>query len=98
MFKWNYPTSIRFGIGAIQDLPEACRELGMTKPLLITDRGLAPLPIVAEALDISNKADLPTALFSDVAPNPAGRDVDGGVAAYKDGNHDGVVAMGGGSA
>ena len=98
MYKWNYPTSIRFGVGSIQALPEACRELNMRQPLLITDRGLASLPIIAEAMAINDQANLPTGLFSDVSPNPAGGDVDAGVAAYKAGNHDGVVAMGGGSA
>ena len=44
---WSYPTAIRFGAGRIAELPEACRAAGIERPLLVTDRGLAPLPITA---------------------------------------------------
>ncbi len=45
--NWNYPTLIRFGAGRIVELPEHCRALGMQRPLLVTDAGLAALPMVA---------------------------------------------------
>ncbi len=48
--NWNYPTAMRFGPGRIAELPEACQSLGMTRPLLVTDPGLAGLPMVADAL------------------------------------------------
>lgn len=96
--SWNYPTPTRFGIGRIQELPDACRELGMSKPLLITDPVLAELPIVQSALDINQRAGLTTALFADIKPNPIGKNIDDGVAAYRRGQHDGVIAFGGGSA
>jgi alcohol dehydrogenase class IV len=95
--NWNYPTAMRFGPGRIAELAEACRSLGMTKPLLVTDPGLAGLPMVTEALDANRAAGLPTGLFSDIRPNPVGRNVDDGLAAYRDGGHDGVIAWGGGS-
>ncbi len=96
--NWNYPTAVRFGAGRISELPEVCGELGMTKPLLITDPGLAALPLVDDTVAINEKAGLPTAVFSDVQPNPIGKNVEEGVAAYKAGGHDGVIAFGGGSA
>ena len=68
--KWNYPTSIRFGAGRISELPDACRELGMHRPLLVTDAGLAKLPVVANALALCKAAGLDVAVFSDVRPNP----------------------------
>ena len=46
--NWSYPTAIRFGAGRIAELPEACRAAGMTKPLVVTDRGLAALPLTAD--------------------------------------------------
>ena len=95
--NWNYPTAIRFGPGRITELAEACKSLGMTKPLLVTDPGLAGLPMVADALAANQAAGLPTGLFSDVKPNPVGKNVDDGIAAYRDGGHDGVIAWGGGS-
>lgn len=94
----NYPTAVRFGPGRISELPAACRALGMSRPLLVTDPGLAALPVVAEALRINHDAGLPTGLFSDVKPNPVGKNVDDGVAAFRAGGHDGVIAFGGGSA
>ena len=96
--RWNYPTAIRFGPGMIEELPLACSELGLQRPLLVTDPGLAELPPVAQALEINREAGVPTGLFKDVQPNPRGIDVDLGVQALKDGKHDGVIAMGGGSA
>jgi alcohol dehydrogenase class IV len=97
MQNWNFPTPIRFGPGAIHSLPEACQDLGITRPLLVTDPGLAKLPIVERALNIARSAGLPAALFSDLQPNPVGRDVQAGVKVLREGNHDGVIAMGGGS-
>jgi alcohol dehydrogenase class IV len=98
MGSWNYPTSIRFGAGRIRELPEACAELGIRKPLVITDAGLAELPMVPEVMSINEEAGLETGLFSDVRENPTGSNVDDGVEAFKAGGHDGVIAFGGGSA
>ena len=95
---WNYPTSVRFGPGRIADLAEACSALGMNRPLLVTDPGLASLQMISQAIACTEAAGLPTALFTDVQGNPIGRNVADGVAAYRDGNHDGVIAFGGGSA
>jgi alcohol dehydrogenase class IV len=94
---WNYPTTIRFGPGRISELADACRALGMTRPLLATDPGLKDLPMVRDALAANEAAGLPTALFADIKGNPVGRNVDDGVAAYKEAGCDGVIAFGGGS-
>jgi alcohol dehydrogenase class IV len=96
--NWNYPTAIRFGPGAINELPDACRELGMRNPLLITDEGLKDFPMAQNAIRANAEAGLPTGLFADVQGNPIGANVDAGVVAYRAGNHDGVIAFGGGSA
>jgi len=96
--NWNYPTSIRFGAGRIRELPEACAELGIREPLLITDSGLAELPMVPDALSINEQAGVRTGLFSDVRENPSGKNVEDGVLAFTNGGHDGVIAFGGGSA
>jgi alcohol dehydrogenase class IV len=90
--NWNYPTTIWVGPGRVAELPAACKRLGMTKPLLVTDKGLAASPMVAQAL-----AATKAALFADVRGNPTGSNVAAGVAALKAGGHDGVIAFGGGS-
>ncbi len=95
--NWSYPTAIRFGAGRIVELPEACATAGIAKPLLVTDRGLAGLPITAKALDILEAAGLGRAMFSDVDPNPNEINLAAGIEAFKAGGHDGVVAFGGGS-
>ena len=95
--NWNYPTSIRFGVGRIQELPELCKSVGMLRPLLVTDRGLASAPITTAALGSLKAAGLGAALFSDLKPNPVGANLETGLAAYHAGKHDGVVAFGGGS-
>jgi alcohol dehydrogenase class IV len=96
--NWNYPTSIRFGNGRVSELPDACCELGMTRPLLVTDRGLAGMNIVKEAIAQNIAAGLPTGLFCDVQGNPTGKNVFDGISALKKGAYDGVIAFGGGSA
>lgn len=96
--NWNYPTTVRFGAGRISELPQHCRDLGMTRPLLVTDRGLANLPIVADTVALLAAAGLPVAVFSDVHPNPTGADVSNGLTVLREGKHDGVIAFGGGSA
>ncbi|MDX1513979.1 MAG: iron-containing alcohol dehydrogenase [Gammaproteobacteria bacterium] len=96
--NWNYPTAIRFGAGRIAELPGACRELGMTRPLLVTDPGLAALPMVADAADACRADGLGCGIFSEVRGNPVEANVTAGVEAYRAGDHDGVIAFGGGSA
>ena len=95
--NWSYPTSIRFGAGRIAELAEACRQAGINRPLLVTDRGLANLPITVGALDVLEQAGLGRAIFADVDPNPNEKNLDDGLAVFREGGHDGVVAFGGGS-
>lgn len=95
--NWSYPTAMKFGPGRIKELPEACAQAGIKKPLLVTDKGLAGLPVTDQALDILEAAGLGRAMFSEVDPNPNEKNLDAGVAAYKAGGHDGVIAFGGGS-
>jgi len=95
--NWNYPTKVRFGAGRIAELPDACKELGMKRPLLVTDPGLAALPMIKDALAANEKAGLPTGLFADVKGNPIGKNVEDGLKAFRAGKHDGVIAFGGGS-
>ncbi len=95
--NWSYPTAIRFGAGRISEIADACAEAGMKKPLLVTDKGLADLPITQATLDLLDAAGLGRAMFSDVDPNPNEKNLDAGVAVYKAGGHDGVIAFGGGS-
>ncbi len=95
--NWSYPTAIRFGAGRISEIADACAAAGITKPLLVTDKGLADLPITTATLDLLEAAGLGRAIFADVDPNPNEKNAAAGVAAYRAGGHDGVIAFGGGS-
>jgi alcohol dehydrogenase class IV len=95
--NWSYPTAVRFGAGRIAELAEACRAAGIARPLLVTDAGLAKLPVTAKAMDVLKQGGLKAGLFSDVKPNPVEANLSAGVAAFRAGGHDGVVAFGGGS-
>jgi alcohol dehydrogenase class IV len=93
----NYPTAIKFGAGRIAELAEHCRAAGIARPLFVTDPGLAAMPMVRAIVEDVKRAGLGIAVFSDVRPNPVEANVLSGVGAFKAGNHDGVVAFGGGS-
>ncbi|TDE36300.1 iron-containing alcohol dehydrogenase [Antarcticimicrobium sediminis] len=95
--NWSYPTTIKFGAGRIKELAEACAAAGISKPLLVTDKGLAELPVTQSTLDIMAAAGLGRGMFSQVDPNPNEKNLAAGVAAYNAGGHDGVIAFGGGS-
>lgn len=95
--NWNYPTAIRFGAGRIAELPEALKAAGISKPLLVTDAGLAALPVTQNTLKLLRDAGVEVGLFSDVKPNPISANVNAGIEVLRKGGHDGVIAFGGGS-
>jgi alcohol dehydrogenase len=95
---WNYPTSVRFGAGRIAELAEAAKAAGMARPLLVTDPNLARLPMVADALAALVAGGLAARMFCDIRPNPVAANIAAGIEAFRAGEHDGVVAFGGGSA
>ena len=96
--NWSYPTAIKFGPGRIRELADHCKAVGMKKPLLVTDKALAALPITAGALDMLDAAGLGRAVFSEVDPNPNEMNMEAGLKVFRAGGHDGVVCFGGGSA
>ncbi|WP_150524769.1 iron-containing alcohol dehydrogenase [Roseibium sediminis] len=95
--NWSYPTAVRFGAGRISEIADVCKAAGMSKPLLVTDKGLANMEITTKTLDLLEAAGLGRGMFSDVDPNPTDKNAEAGVKAYRDGGYDGVVAFGGGS-
>jgi alcohol dehydrogenase class IV len=95
--NWNYPTRVWFGAGRVTELPAACRALGVKRPLVITDRGLATAGITHDVLQILAANGLGAALCSEAQPNPVLDNLLAAVNVFRSGAHDGVIAFGGGS-
>ena len=96
--NWSYPTTVKFGPGRIRELGEACLSLGVKNPLLVTDKVLAQLDITQKALAILKSSGFESSVFFDVDPNPNEVNLEAALVVYNDGNHDAVIAFGGGSA
>ncbi len=96
--NFGFPTALKFGAGRINELADLCKEAGIAKPLLVTDPGLAEMDMVTSNIEQLKAAGLDAGLFSEVKPNPVEKNIDEGVEAYRSGDHDGVIAFGGGSA
>ncbi|MGH8180438.1 MAG: iron-containing alcohol dehydrogenase [Steroidobacteraceae bacterium] len=96
--QWNYPTSVRFGIGRIAELPALCKEVGMRKPLFVTDPQVAKLPFFQDCMRSLEAVGLPFETHSDIQPNPVEDNVKAGVKLFRACNCEGVIAIGGGSA
>lgn len=96
--NWSYPTAMKFGVGRVAELAEHCKASGILRPLLVTDKALAALPITAAALDGLEAAGLGRAVFSQVDANPTELNMAEGIAACLAGDHDGIIGFGGGSA
>ena len=96
--NWNYPTAMKAGAGRLADVPALCREYGIVNPLIVTDPGLRGLDFTGRLLESCRVAGLGVAIFSDIKPNPTGSNVESGTRVFVSGGHDGVIAIGGGSA
>ena len=96
--NWSYPTTVRIGAGRIAELAEAIRSTEMRRPLIVTDPQLAALPMIEAICSDLNGAGLELGMFCDVQANPVAANVTSGVEVLRSGQHDGVVAIGGGSA
>ena len=96
--SWNYPTRVLHGPGRAAELGAACKTASISRPLIVTDAGLRGSTVIGEVQSVLSAAGLEAPVFADVKGNPTGANLDAGLAAYKAGDCDGVVATGGGSA
>ena len=95
--NWTFPTSIRYGSKRIKELTEICHQKGMKRPLLVTDNGSKDLKFICEILNHLKANDFDVKIFSSISPNPKDEEILKGKSKYKEGCHDGVIAIGGGS-
>ena len=95
---WHYPTRIHFGPGRVAELPRVCRSVGMQRPLMVTDAELAEIAFVGETVVQCERASLSMQVFSRIQSNPLDQNVEQGREVFRQGRHDGIIALGGGSA
>lgn len=96
--NWTFPTKVIFGPGRLSELPKTLKSAGIGRPLVVTDAGLRGLPVFAVVENALTENGYSPSIFSDVKGNPVGSNVSEGVAAFHNGECDGVIALGGGSA
>jgi hypothetical protein len=94
---WKHPTEIRFGAGRAAELPDACEGLGIRRALMVTDPGLARLPIPGRLLRSNQERGIETTVFSRIPSDPDGESIAAGARAFLEGGYDGIIALGGGS-
>jgi 4-hydroxybutyrate dehydrogenase len=95
--EWSFPTRIVFGPGALREVPNHLAKLGVRRPLVVADQGIAASGLLAKLVQVLEGARLEVTIFDAVEPNPTGADVERGLEAWRRGACDGLVAIGGGS-
>ena len=95
---WGFPVPIAYGLGRLAEIGRRCVGLGIKNPLIVTDRGSRNLSFIARLQSILGEAGLKSALFYEISPNPIDTEIGAGRAAFRDGGHDAIIAIGGGSA
>ncbi len=94
---WSFPVPIVYGPGRLKEIASLCSDAGMSNPLLVTDRGSRDLPFIAEIIDILKGNQMSSGIYADISPNPRDDEISAGRDQFRQGGHDGVIAVGGGS-
>ena len=95
---WEFPIPIAYGPGRLNDIAEFCKKSEISKPLIITDKGSKELPFISRLAGLLESASIQNNLFYGISPNHRDDEINAGCNAYRRGNHDGIIAIGGGSA
>jgi len=95
---WLFPVPIAYGPGRLREIGARCLAMGLSNPLIVTDSGSRNLPFIAQLEGYLTQAGLSSSVFSDISPNPRDDEIGAGKAAFLDGGHDAIIAIGGGSA
>jgi len=94
---WGFPVPIFYGPGRISDIGSICKNLEIRNPLIVTDRGSWKLPFIQEMRSLLSRDGISSELFFEISPNPIGDEIGAGCNAYRDGKHDSIIGIGGGS-
>lgn len=94
---WTFPVPIAYGPGRLREIGTTCAAMGAKNPLIVTDRGSSELPFIAQIESHLAAAGLKSAVFSGISPNPRDDEIGAGRAMFREGAHDAIIAIGGGS-
>jgi len=95
---WSFPIPIAYGPGRLSEIGQRCAAMGLLNPLIVTDKGSRNLPFISKLHSYLADASLSSALFSEISPNPRDDEISTGCEKFQSGNHDAIIAIGGGSA
>lgn len=95
---WFFPVPIAYGPGRLAEVGTRCVAMGLSNPLIVTDTGSRDLPFIAQLQNYLSQANLVSAVFCDISPNPRDDEIGAGRQIYRTGDHDAIIAIGGGSA
>lgn len=95
---WTFPVPIAYGPGRLSEIGERCAALGLSNPLIVTDKGSRNLPFISRLQVYLTDAGLASGVYSDISPNPRDDEIEGGRRTFRAGSHDSIIAIGGGSA
>ena len=95
---WSFPIPIYYGPNRIKELPDLCKRNNLKRPLIVTDKGSATLPFINDLQNLLSDAKIKSEIYSNISPNPRDDEIDGGCKVFKEGSHDAIIAIGGGSA
>ena len=95
---WGFPIPIAYGPGRLNEIGEFCRKFKVSNPLIVTDKGSKELPFVSRLATLLENSSIKSKLFYGISPNPRDDEIQAGCISYHKGSHDGIIAIGGGSA
>ena len=95
---WTFPIPIAYGPGRINEISKICQSLNINKPLIVTDKSSQDLPFIADLISLLNKGNIKPGIFTEISPNPRDDEISVGSSYFKSGDHDAIIAIGGGSA
>lgn len=95
---WSFPIPISYGPGRLNEIAQFCQSLEINNPLIVTDNNSKQLPFIENLKGFLNESNIESDLFFDISPNPKDNEIAKGCLQFQSGNHDAIIAIGGGSA
>ena len=96
--NWAFPIPISYGPGRLNEIAHFCQTLEINNPLIVTDNNSKELPFITKLKNFLDESSIKSSLFFDISPNPKDDEIAKGCSKFQSGQHDAIIAIGGGSA